>query len=197
MTDVSAIVPTVPPRADRLSRALASVAHQTRPVEAISVAIDTHHEGPGPTRTRALLGTQTAWVAPLDDDDEWQPQHIEVCLTAALETGADVVYPWFDVVGGSDPFPQFEGRPWSNDEPHIFGCWFLGRAELLKDVGGWLDRAQMGDQWKPEWQGDGSGGGEDWNLILRLISAGARIIHIPVRTYIWHHDGHHYSGSTW
>jgi len=141
--------------------------------------------------------THTQWVAPLDDDDEWKPEHIQICLDTALENNADIVYPWFDVVGGSDPFPQFEGRPWSNDDPHIFGCWFLGSAELLKDVGGWLKREQMGDAWKPQWQGDGSGGGEDWNLILRLIDAGAKIVHVPIRTYIWHHEGYHYSGGTW
>lgn len=32
------------------------------------------------------------WVAPLDDDDEWTDDHIEVLLGAALERGVDFAY---------------------------------------------------------------------------------------------------------
>lgn len=194
---VTAVIPSVPPRSHLLNRALASVIDQTHAVDAISVAIDVNHEGPGATRTRALAGASTEWVAMLDDDDEWHSFHVATLLHAVQEHDADVAYSWFDVVGGSDPFPMFEGKPWSNDEPHVFGCWFIARTELLKDLGGWLTREQMGDQWKPQWQGDGSGGGEDWNLILRLVAANAKIVHVPKRSYCWHHDGQHYSGETW
>jgi glycosyl transferase family 2 len=193
---VTAVIPSVPPRAGLLARAVASVAAQDRPVEAVAIAIDTQHQGPGLTRTRALTMATTKWVAMLDDDDEWKPHHVRCLVDAAEEQDADVAYAWCDVVSGTDPFTFF-GQPWDNANPHIFGCWFLAKTELLKDTGGWLSREQMGPDWKPEWQEDGSGGGEDWNLILRLIAADAKIIHVPERSYLWHHDGHHYSGGTW
>lgn len=195
---VGVAIPSVPPRAGMLVRALQSVTNQTRPVDAISVAIDNGHKGPGITRTQALFGLDTKWVAPLDDDDEFYPHHIQTLMDYVTDSDADVVYPWFDVQGGTDPFPQFFGKPWDDADPHVFGCWFIARRELLLDIGGWLSREEMGDQWKPEWQGDGSGGGEDWNLILRMVAAGAKIEHLPIRTYIWHHGSHHhYSGATW
>lgn len=39
------------------------------------------------------------WVAPLDDDDEWTPDHVSVLLGAAISAGADFAYgkavtPW-------------------------------------------------------------------------------------------------------
>ncbi len=44
----------------------------------------------------------TEWVAFLDDDDYFYPQHLEALANAAQDTGADMVYPWYDVDGGTD-----------------------------------------------------------------------------------------------
>jgi len=50
-------------------------------------------------RNFGLDHAKGAWIAPLDDDDEWTDNHVEVLLRAALDTGVDFVYgrsvtPW-------------------------------------------------------------------------------------------------------
>lgn len=40
----------------------------------------------------ALAEARGAWIAPLDDDDEWTDDHLEVLLRAAQATGAELVY---------------------------------------------------------------------------------------------------------
>ena len=197
MTTVAAIIPTVPPRASQLVRALTSVIHQSRSVDAISVAVDRLHEGPGITRTKALIATTTDFVACLDDDDEWAANHVELLWRAIEDEGADVTFSHPQVIAGADPFPAFLGRAWDPAEPRIFGCWFMARTELLKDIGGWRSAEEIGADWNPHWQADGSAGGEDWDITKRLVAAGARIVHVPHRTYLWHHDGEHYSGHRW
>lgn len=50
-------------------------------------------------RNHGLDIAETGWIAPLDDDDEWTDDHIEVLLNAVNCTGADFAYgkavtPW-------------------------------------------------------------------------------------------------------
>lgn len=50
-------------------------------------------------RNFGLDKAKSPWVAPLDDDDEWTDDHIEVLLNAVLENGTDFAYgrsitPW-------------------------------------------------------------------------------------------------------
>ena len=71
----------------------------------------------------------------LDSDDEMDPNHVECLLICAEETGADYVYPWFRVKGGADPFPQFFGKPWDNDQPHQTTVVTMVRTELAQRVG--------------------------------------------------------------
>lgn len=43
-------------------------------------------------RNWGLDHAQGDWVAPLDDDDEWTDNHIELLLNAAIEKGVDFAY---------------------------------------------------------------------------------------------------------
>src|SRR3546814_8974957 len=62
--------------------------------------------GPSITRNRAVVQTMNAgvrpkWIAFLDDDDEFLPDHLRKLVEHAEATDADVVYPWFELnVGG-------------------------------------------------------------------------------------------------
>jgi glycosyltransferase involved in cell wall biosynthesis len=173
---VSVVVPYHPARVTNgmLARAVASVNAQTAPHKLITVE-DTERQGAAATRQRGLDTATTEWVAFLDSDDEMDPDHIEQMLACAADTGADYVYPWFRVVGGSDPFPMFFGKPWDDAAPHCTTITILVRTELVREIGfhGLYN--------------------EDWNFTLGCVAAGAKIVHLPRRSWTWHHHG---SGNT-
>lgn len=193
---VTVCIPSIPPRSDLLKRALKSVAAQTHPVTGLSIAFDIDKEGAGPTRSRALATVRTEWTAFLDDDDELKPRHVELCLDWARATDADVVYPWFDVVNGGDPFPMFEGQAWDPRAPHIFPITVLAKTEVLhaaaKKLGGFPAPHTIGrdDSGAPSdhWSGD------DWPFWLTVNELGHTISHLPKRTWLWHHDSGNTSG---
>lgn len=177
---IGLVIPSIPPRARLLMRALASVCGQTRQPDEIIVEID--HEGLGAahTRDRALRAATSEWVAFLDDDDELLPQHLERLIAHAEETGADMVFPWFTVVGGIDPFPQHFGRVWTKDDPTQTTITFLVRREAALAVGGFIDGDEGTD-------GLGHRAGEDFRFVCRLADAGYSVVHLSERTWRWHH----------
>lgn len=176
---VTLVIPTIPPRHEMLTRAVASAVKQRRSFQGIIITIDTERRGAGPTRTRGMHQVETEWTAFLDDDDELYPRHVDQLLDAAEESGADLVFPWFDVAGGGDPFPQFEGLEWDPDNPHMFPVTVLARTELLHASHGFPLAGAEGDDW-PLWQ--------------ELFSMGAKIHHLNKRTWKWHHHGANTSG---
>jgi hypothetical protein len=191
--DITVVIPTIPPRARLLTRALESAAVQTLTPAAIIVEVDDTGTGAAATRNRALERVETEWVAFLDDDDELLPDHLLTLALAQRHTGADLLWPWFTVAGGSDPFPQHRGRQWDPADPHQFPINVLVRTELLEAVGGFTtipDGAR--DQ-------DGHRTGEDWHLWLALSAAGARFHHVDAQTWTWHHHAGNTSGlpSRW
>jgi hypothetical protein len=159
-----------------LERAATSVRAQTVPVEHV-LAEDIHHLGAAITRAHGLALVETEWTAFLDSDDELDPDHVEQLLACAADTGADYVYPWFRVVGGSDPFPMFFGKPFDPTAPNSTTITILVRTELAKQVGFVRD---------PNVQVSG----EDYAFTLGCVAAGAKIVHLPRRSWTWfHHNG--------
>lgn len=169
---------------------------QTRQPDGIHIAIDNNHEGPGVTRSRGLAAATSEWVIYLDDDDYLLAPCIEKLLACADETGADVIYSWFTVINGTDPFPQFFAQPWDDLNPHIFPITYLVRTEVARAAGGFPSVEEMGNRWAAQWNGEQ--GGEDWFAIQALMEVGAKIVHLPERLWVWDHgNGEHFSGRTW
>lgn len=209
MTDVTVCTPTIPAREQLLRRAAESVQRQTYQVM-MSIALDHDGEGAAATRNRAWQNASTEWVAFLDDDDELRPEHVEACLEHARDTGADLVYPWFNIyntagndISGNDPlrapvdghYVSPYGTRFSDDLKHelmtrnnFIPVTVLVRRELLADVGGFPIPGS------PEWGDDCC---EDWGLWRRLLTAGARFEHLPRRTWIWYWHGRNTSGKPW
>lgn len=158
-------------------RALESVKRQDRPVEAVSIAVDSTHAGAAATRNDALAGVSTRWTAFLDSDDQLRPGHIGSLLRAAEETGADLVYPWFSITpAGMDPWPEREGQPFNRkilDEYNYIPVTVLARTELLHKVGGFQPKGP------PENPCD------DWGCWDALLEAGATFHHLNQRTWFW------------
>lgn len=189
--EVTVIIPTVSPHGGRekmLKKALASVEAQTHPATAVIVEHDTDREGPAVVRNRAIEKVETEWLAFLDDDDYLKPNHLAVLCKAQDESAADVIWPWFNVEGGGDPFPMFRGRQWDPADPHQVPITAMLRTSAVRAVGGFETVP------KGETHADGNRAGEDWRLWLALSAAGYRFFHVPDRTWVWRHHGRNSSG---
>lgn len=208
---ITVAIPTIPPREAYLRRAIASVEAQTLQPNFVSVVVDGAGNGASATRNEAWRAHESEWVAFLDDDDELLPHHLEVLLAVANETGADMVYPWHvirdawgrpkpDLLGAQgmpfDPWPLFGGNPALIDADdfdsrnagaarNYIPITNLVRRELLVAAGGFS--APPGEAC------------EDWRLWRRLVKLGAKIVHTPEVTWIWHHHGTNTEGrpSRW
>lgn len=177
---VTAVVPVHLPRLQNgmLDRALTSIRWQEHPVDAISLAVDTQHEGAARTRNKALAGVKTEWTAFLDSDDQWRPQHIGSLLRAAQSSGADVIYPWFTITPhGQDPWPHREGQPFDRDRlltvENYIPVTVLVRTRMIKLAGGFTPKGP------PENPCD------DWGAWGALLEVGATFYHLNERTWFW------------
>lgn len=176
---ITAVIPTIPPHmgpGNLYERAFASISAQTYPVERIAVALDANREGAAATRNKALELVETEWVAFLDSDDEWYPDHLRKLARCARLTGADVVYPGYDCTG-DDPVNCF-GIPFDPEllrRRNFIPVTVLAKTELVREVGGF--------QPHPDEHGDPC---EDWGLWLALLDAGATFMHLPQKTWLWH-----------
>lgn len=172
---ITVVIPTLSDRTT-LARAVASVEAQSLPA-AVLVEYDWEREGAAATRNRALAVVETEWTAFLDDDDVLKPNHLRACARHARLTGADVVYPGYDVVGGDDPINCF-GIPFDATllpRRNFIPVTTLCRTDLVRQVGGF--------QPHPDEYGNPC---EEWGLWLALVEAGARFSHLPQRTWVWH-----------
>lgn len=183
---ITVVIPTVLNRQDKLIAAIQSAENQTLPPEAIVVVIDKDGEGAAATRTRGLEMVQTEWTAFLDDDDVFYPIHLQTLKMHQETLGADFVFPWFDVVGGSDPFPSNEHREFDVENPHQTTITFLVRTEAALAVGGFVYEPGV-DAEDPGTDGQGNRAGEDLRFVIRLARAGYKIGHLHQRTWRWNH----------
>ncbi len=115
----------------------------------------------------ALDEARGAWITPLDDDDEYTPDHVEVLLRAAIERRLEFVYAQTQVIA-PDGATRIVGR-W----PPGLGAFTNGallystRLRFLKyDPESWRDRLPA-----------------DWNLWRRMIAAGVKIGYVEHVVY--------------
>ena len=129
--------------------------------------IRSEHNFGGPSRptNTAIKQLDTEWVAYIDHDDLWHPQHLQT-LSLAAETGADVVSTQATHVDAQDnvliaaePLNCF-WHPWLQLIAPIFhNSTVAHKTDLFEVAGGW----------------DESGSGlEDWDLWLRFADSGAK-----------------------
>lgn len=190
--DITVVTPAHPARLRNgmLDRALRSVAMQTSPPAALSVAVDLNKEGAAATRQRALDAVQTTWVAFLDSDDVFLERHLEWLSKHAMDVDADFVYSWFKILDAAgkvledDPiFPVTHYlNDWDPDNPIETTITTLVRTELAKEVG--FQELNRGE----------ANTGEDAFFTLGCLKAGAKISHLKRKSWLWSHHGMNTAG---
>lgn len=172
---ITLIVPTIPPRKHLYERLMRSVYAQTKVPDRTIVDLDVAHTGSAATRNRLLERVTTDFVTMADDDDEMMPHHIQTLWEGQQESGADVVYSGYQVVGGTDPRPDRKGKPFDAEE--------LRRGSYITIHS--LVRTSLAQAARFEF--DPVSGMDDHGFYLRLLDLGATFHHVPVETYKWYH----------
>lgn len=204
---VTVVIPTIAPRAESgmAQRAAESAAValgnlagsvDTKPfIGAVLLQVDSLKQGAARTRHAGLEMVGTEWVAFLDDDDEFLPDHLMKLHTAALEHQADYVWSRFRITypdGSCLSGPQFLGekafRQWDDADPCQTTITTLVKTELAIRAGGF---AQFDDTGALV---DGQRRGEDHEFTLRCRAAGGVFRHVPQVTWKWNHHGGNTSG---
>jgi glycosyltransferase involved in cell wall biosynthesis len=186
MNGITVCIPTIPPRRAKLRQAVTSVMAQDVPAAALSIAVDLEKQGAAATRDRALRAVQTPWTAFLDDDDQMKQNHLAVLAAAAEESGADYVFSWYEAAGfGRDPLPHF-GKVYDHANPTQTTITILVRTELAQQIGF--------REPPPGARVHGQTYGEDYQFTVECIEAGAKILHVAERTWIWNYWGGNTSG---
>ena len=125
--------------------------------------------GVGAARNAGILASQAAYLAPLDADDIWFPDKLELQLRAMEDGGGEtgLVYCWSEKIDASgrritDSFPfEIEGRVVRSLVLRNFignASTPMFRASALKQVGLYLTREEQ----------EGAQGCEDWDLSIRI-----------------------------
>lgn len=190
--NITVAIPSIPPRSELLARAIQSVqALDFHRVAGLSIAFDLAKEGSAVTRNRALAGSHTEFTAFLDDDDEYLSFHMRKLYACLVENEADAVYSLPVVMTPYGEIPrrlEWGGGPefdpdYLRIKSHL-PTNSLVRTELAKDVGGFVFVKDPGSELMCD----------DYGFWLRLLNAGAKIVHLHEPTFIWHHWGGNTSG---
>lgn len=179
--DISVVIATIPTRGRELAKALRSVALQTLQPAAIHVEYDHQRTGGAATKNRGIAAVSTPWLAMLDDDDVFMPDHLLKLRTAAQETGADVVYSMPLIPqrqDGLDPNGRY-GLPFDATELRrrsYIQTTSLIRTEAIHASGGF--QCPAGSDY------------DDWGCFLALLDRGAMFHHVAEQTFVWNHTGY-------
>ena len=117
---------------------------------------------------RALELCTGDWIAPLDDDDEFLPDHIEILLDLALDRRAEFAYGGLETIG-------FPDDPYLFSFPPAWGSVNMQAAIYLRALGFFECDTRSWVVDEPT----------DWNLIRRMRDAGVLMAAIdqPVTRY--------------
>ena len=191
VTGVSVVIPTHRARVRNgmLKRAVASVMQQTVQPDVWYVVMDTDREGSAKTRNRGLYQVTTEWTAFLDSDDEFMPHHLQT-LIDHVDDNVDVIYSGCEVRDGAGnviPLRPEWGR---------FGEPFDGK--LLNEMS-YIPVTSLVRTWHAQTVGGftfvNQSPYDDWEFYKRMFFSGAKFLHVPEVTWIWHHHGMNTSGK--
>lgn len=121
------------------------------------------------------------YIAYLNHDDLWLPDHLETLVDSIERTGADLVFSVIDIVQktGTNLLSRLE--PVSRMAPPLHipaSCWLL-RRELIEEIGGWRFYQQCFTVPSRDWMFRAWRAGKRLQMVLRLtvvaIQSGGRV----------------------
>jgi glycosyltransferase involved in cell wall biosynthesis len=128
-----------------------------------------------------ILASSGAWIAPLDHDDEWDDDHIEVLLETAQRERAELVYSRLRVINDTTGDTSEIGR-WPPERGQFAFQGALHHAGLKRFL------YDMNCRFADE--------PGDWNLARRMWSAGVRFAYVDRPTGTYHHVPKHAARTT-
>lgn len=148
--------------------------HRRRAPYPLTVVDASAQRGAGPARNRALAVAQGEWLAIVDADDWVEPAWL-CSLMAAARPGRIVVSRRVsaDVVSGRSLGDPWDGVLHGRDLPAAACTSFLIEAWRVRQLGGWHQEGHFLS-------------GEDVDLVVRALSAGAELHAHP--TALYHHS---------
>jgi len=180
-----------------LAEAIESVQAQAMRPSIHAIGIDYDGMGIGAMLNQLAASVEADWLARLDDDDLFKPNHLKV-LASGIDD-ADVIYTWCDVVARADghvtpPVPAVLGPAgWIPNQDfdaeklrrrNYIPATTLIRKSLWRALKGWrLPGWGVGDSPRePKFA-------EDWDFWLRALDQGARFLCIPEVTWSYRYHG--------
>lgn len=185
MSTVTVAITTIPGREDKLEDAMGSVMSQTREPDDVVVVVDRMRRGAALARNRALEMVGTRFVAWLDDDDLFRPEHVEVLMDHARYR--DVVYTAPRMVVDGSAHDMLGTWPWNQRftkamrhtlawKRNFIPVNCLMRASRVRKAGGFP--VPGSDEWPFD-------NGEDWGLMRKLAKDKARFRFVGRTTWDW------------
>jgi succinoglycan biosynthesis protein ExoO len=161
----------------------------------LKVFSGTRFGGPAPVRNYALQQAKGDWIAIVDSDDLIRPDRLDRMLQAAEDTGADILIDNLAVFQSDGPAnitTMFEGdlreRPARiMESEYIKANMLYSRGSKLGYAKPLIRRTAL-DTNQIRYN-ETMRIGEDYDLIVRLLSAGARMMSIPDVMYFYRKHG--------
>jgi hypothetical protein len=168
-----------------LGRAFASVCKQTYQPDEILVLNDSGKQGAGWTRRELVKQVRTEWIAWLDSDDYWYPNHLQDLVDVAkTDPTIKYVFSWFD--GRNDPLGHF-GKVYDIHNPHHTTITALVDTAMAQEVS------------YPDTAADWPVSNEDLIFIFDFaklcVARDLKMVHLPKKTWYWEQAGQNTSGK--
>jgi len=129
------------------------------------------NQGVAAARNRAIAESEGAYIAPLDADDFWFPQKLELQQRHLAEAGpsAGLAYSWWMYVNNDSEIYRLAGRPTLEGDVRVAHLIqnFIGNASVPLFRRSVLERVGGYDASLREQEAEGC---EDWDLTLRVAA---------------------------
>jgi glycosyltransferase involved in cell wall biosynthesis len=143
--------------------------------EGFKVLALSHNQGPSVARNLALTHASYRYLLMLDADNELYPKNVHLYYRTIRETEAALVYgPLCFIRGGeAEEVHGFQSSDYLMFLWNYIDTFALVDRQQIADVHGYLNSMRTYAR-------------EDWELVLRLMVLGRRIVYLPVMLGLYH-----------